>query len=140
MRPLALLLFTPFLFAAPVPKRLAKPAVEVTLAAETTSALEITVHNHGKEPLELPYRGTPLRLFVVELRGETGWRCEIRDGGAETEVAPRGTWTIPAGEFKTLTVHTCHWLPDVGKPGEVTFTARLESAGKVVESAPLMVK
>ena len=60
MRLIALLMFPSLAFAAPVPKQFDKPEVELKLSAKNQLVLEITVHNHGKEPLELPYRFTPL--------------------------------------------------------------------------------
>ena len=48
--------------------------------------------------------------------------------------------TVPAGKSKTLSLHTCHYLPEL-EEGEqkVTFIARLKHDGKTIESKPLTV-
>jgi hypothetical protein len=72
MHLLALLILPSLAFAAPAPKQPEKPGVELKLSAANQNALEITIQNNGKEPLELPYRVTPFEHFVVELNGENG--------------------------------------------------------------------
>ena len=135
-----ILLASPFAVAAPVPKALAHPTVEVTLAANTPSVLEVTVRNTGKEPLELPYRVMPLEHFTITLRGEKGKLYTIPAFGENAKDAKPGTLTIPAGKSETLSVHTCHFLPEIGEPGQkVTFTARLKLGDKVNEAKPLTV-
>lgn len=141
MRFATLLLLPALALAAPVPKRLAKPAVELSLAADNSDVLEVTIRNNGKEPLELTYRDTPFEHIVVELQGEKGKRYTIQQAGEKGDGADPGTLSVPAGESKTLTLHTCHSLPEVGEPGEqVTFTARMKCDGRTIESAPLTVK
>jgi hypothetical protein len=141
MRLLPLLMLPAITFAAPVPKQLEKPTVELTLAAQNPLVLEITIQNHGKEPIELPYRVTPFEHLVVELQGEKGKPYKVEHTGEADEKAEPGTLKVPPGESTTLTLHTCHYLPEVGEPGQqVTFTARLKHDGKTFESKPLTVK
>ena len=103
--------------------------------------LEITIQNNGKGPLELPYRVTPFEHFVVEIQGEKGGQYKIQNTGEGVEKPKPGTLTVPAGKSETLSLHTCHFLPEVGKPGEkFTFTVRLKHDGKTFESKPLTVK
>ncbi len=137
-----ILLAIPFAVAAPVPKGPAKPAVEVTLAAESQRVLEITIQNNSKELLELPYRVTPLEVITVVLQGEKGKKYAIPPFNEDEDIAGgRGTLTIPAGKSKTLTVHTCHYLPELGEPGQkVTFSARLKLGDRVYEAKPLTVE
>ena len=140
MRIIALLMLPSLTFAAPVPKQPEKPSVELKLSADNQLVLEITIHNNGKEPLELPYRVTPFEHFVVELRGEKGKQYKIQHTGEKVDKAEPGTLTVPAGKSKTLSLHTCHYLPELGEPEQkVTFTARLKHDGKTIESKPLTV-
>src|SRR5262245_41547551 len=74
MRLLTLLLLPSLTFAAPVPKSLKAPAIELALSAESASVLEVTVRNNGRDPLELPYRVTPLEQLDIDLCGEKGER------------------------------------------------------------------
>jgi hypothetical protein len=138
-------LFLPSLaFAAP-PSQADKPAVELKLSASNQNELTITIQNHGQQPLELPYRVTPLEHFVVELQGEQGKQYKIEHRGKQAGQAKPGTLTIPAGKSKTLSIHTCHYLPALGEGEQkVTFIARLKHArlkhnGKSIESKPLTV-
>ena len=102
--------------------------------------LEITIQNNGKEPLELPYRVTPLEHFVVELQGEKGKQYKIQHTGEKDDKAEPGTLTVPAGKSKTLSVHTCHYLPALGEGEQkVTFIARRKHDGKTIKSKPLTV-
>jgi hypothetical protein len=141
MRLIALLMLPSLAFAAPVPKKFEKPDVELTLSAQNQLELEITIHNNGKAPLELSYRFSPFDQIDVELLGEKGKKHTIRHHADNDEKETPGTLTILAGESKTLTIHTCHSLPELGEPGQkVTFTARLKYDGKTTVSEPLTVK
>ena len=140
MRLIALLILPSLAFAAAAPKQPEKPGVELKLSADNQLALEITIQNNGKEPLELPYRVTPLEHFVVELQGENGKQYNIQHSGEKTDKAEPGTLTVPAGKSKTLSLHTCHFLPALGESAQnVTFIARLKHNGKTIESKPLTV-
>lgn len=140
MRLIALLILPSLTFAAPVPKQPEKPAVELKLAADNQDVLEIILFNNGREPLELSYRVTPFEHFVVDLRGEKGKQYKIEHTGEDVGKAEPGTLTVPAGESKTLSLHTCHYLPQLGEPKQkVTFTVRLKRDGKAIESKPLTV-
>jgi hypothetical protein len=142
MRAVALLLLTGlFAVAAPVPKQIEKPGVEVKLWADNQLVLNVTIQNHGKKPLELPYRVSPLELVTVTLQGEMGKTYTTPPFDEDDNIAGgSGTLTIPAGESKTLSVHTCHFLPELGEPGQkVTFTARLKHGAKVFDAKPLLV-
>jgi hypothetical protein len=100
----------------------------------------ITIENNGKQPLELPYRVTPLEHFVVELHGEQGKPYKIQHSGEKVDKAQPGTLTVPAGKSNTLSLHTCHYLPALGEGEQkVTFIARLKHDGKTIESKPLTV-
>jgi len=134
-----ILLASPFAVAAPVPKRAEKPAAELKLSADPL-VLEITIQNNGKEPLELPYRVMPLEHFTIELRGANGKSYTIPRLGENVTDAKPGILTIPPGESETLSLHICHYMPQVGKPGEkFTVAARLKHGDKVYESKPLTV-
>ena len=111
------------------------------MSAKTPSVLTITIHNNGKEPLALPYRVTPLELVTIGLRGEKGKKYTTPPFEDDADIAGgAGTLTIPAGKSETLTVHTCHYLPELGEPGQkVTFSARLKIGQKVYEAKPLTV-
>jgi hypothetical protein len=110
------------------------------LSADNQLALEITIQNNGKEPLELPYRVTPFEHFVVELQGENGKQYKIEHTGEKVDKAQPSTLTVPAGKSKTLSLHTCHYLRELGEGEQkVTFIARLKHAGKTIESKPLTV-
>ena len=140
MRLIALLILSSLAFAAPAPMQPEKPGVELKLSANNQSALEITIQNNGKEPLELPYRVTRFEHFVVELHGEKGKQYKIQQTGEEVDEAEPGTLTVPAGKSKTLSVHTCHYLPALGEGEQkITFIARLKHDGKTIESKPLTV-
>jgi hypothetical protein len=137
---IALLMLPSLTFAAPVPKPPEKPAVELKLSANNQLALEITIQNNGPEPLELPYRVTPLEHFVVELHGEQGKHYKIEHTGEKVDKAEPGTLTVPAGKSKTLSLHTCHYLSELGEGEQkVTFIARLKHDGQTIESKPLTV-
>lgn len=140
MRLIVLLILPSLAFAVPAPKQLEKPGIEVTLSAQNQLVLEITIQNNGKEPLELPYRVTPFEYLVVDLDGENGKHYKIQQSDDKVDKAEPGTLTIPAGKSATLSLHTCHFLPRLGDPGQtVTFTARLKHDGKTTESKPLTV-
>lgn len=140
MRLIALLLFPSLALAASAPKQSEKPGVELKLSADNQNGLEITIQNNGKEPLELPYRVTPFEHFVVELQGENGNQYKIQHTEKKVDKAEPGTLTVPAGKSKTLSVHTCHFLPALGESAQnVTFIARLKHNGKTIESKPLTV-
>lgn len=140
MRVVMLLLLASVAVAAPGLKPMAKPSVELTLAAKSQSVLEITIHNHGKEPLELPYQSTWAEHLEVSLVGEQGMSYTILHAPDPNRKATPGTLTIPAGQSHTLEMHTCHYLLEVGEPGQkITFTARLKQTGKAIESKPLRV-
>jgi len=140
MRLIALLILPSLAFAAPAPKQPEKPGVELKLSADNQLALEITIQNNGKEPLELPYRVTPFEHFVVELQGEKGKPYKIQHTGEKVDKAEPGTLTVPAGKSKILSLHTCHYLPALGEGEQkVTFIARLKHDGKTIESKPLTV-
>jgi hypothetical protein len=140
MRLIALLILPSLAFAAPAPKQAEKPDVELKLSADNQNALEITIQNNGKEPLELPYRVTPFEHFVVELQGEKGKQYKIQHTGEKVGKAEPGILTVPAGKSKTLSVHTCHYLPALGEGEQkVTFIARLKHDDKTIESKPLTV-
>jgi len=140
MRLIALLILPSLAFAAPAPKQAEISDVELKLSADNQNALEITIRNNGKEPLELPYRVTPFEHFVVELQGEKGKKYKIQHTGEKVEKAEPGILTVPAGKSKTLSVHTCHFLPALGEGEQkVTFIARLKHDGKTIESKPLTV-
>ncbi len=141
MRPLALLLLLPsFAAAAPVPREPEGPGVELKLDAENQLELEVTIQNNGKKPLVLPYLATPFEHIVVVLRGDKGEEYRIVHTPERVDKMEPGTLTVPAGESKTLTLHTCHYLPRLGEPGQhVTFTATLKHGGKSVESNRLTV-
>jgi|GEM_PF-6363095 len=145
MRLIALLILPSLAFAAPAPKQAEKPHVELKLSADNQNELEITIQNNGKEPLELPYRVTPFEHFVVELQNEKGKKYKIQHTLQKVDKAEPGTLTVPAGKSKTLSVHTCHYLPALGldelEEGEqkVTFVARLKHGGKTIESKALTV-
>ncbi|VTR94342.1 unnamed protein product [Gemmata massiliana] len=135
---IAVLTLPSFTFAAPVPKQAASTGVQVTLAAETSAVLEITIKNTGKEPLEIHYKMAPLEHFVIDLRSESGKESRAQDLG-DTDGTP-GKLSIPAGKSETFSLHTCHYLPLGAEAGEkITFTARLKYDGKVSESKPLTV-
>jgi hypothetical protein len=90
-------LFLPSLaFAAP-PSQADQPAVELKLSASNQNELTITIQNHGQQPLELPYRVTPLEHFVIELQGEQGKQYKIehsgKQTGKQTDQAKPGTLT-----------------------------------------------
>ena len=138
MRLIALLLLPSLAFAEPAPKQPEKSDVELKLSADNRNAVEITIQNNGKKPLELPYRVTPLEHFVVEMRGENGKQCKIEHTGEKVDKTQPGTLTVPAGECKTLSVHACHFYPALGElEQKVTFIARLKHDGKSIESKPL---
>jgi len=140
MRLIALLILPSLAFAAPAPKQAEISDVELKLSADNQNALEITIRNNGKEPLELPYRVTPFEHFVVELQGEKGKQYKIQHTGEKVEKAEPGILTVPAGKSKTLSVHTCHFLHELGEGEQkVTFIARLKHDGKTIESKPLTV-
>ncbi len=140
MRLIAMLMLPSLTIAAPVPKQPEKPTLDLKLSAANQLVLEITIQNNGKEPLELPYRATPFEHIVVDLKGEKGKQYKIEFSGENMADATPGTLTISAGKSKTLTVHTCHSLPELGDPGQkITFTARLKHGGKTIESKPLTV-
>lgn len=140
MRFIALLMFSSLAFAAPVPKQTEKPDVELVLSAKNQLVLEIIIRNNGKYPLELPYRFTPMEHLVVDLQGEKGQKYKIQNFVDPDDKETPGTLTIPAGEFKILSLDTCHSLPEVGEPGQkITFTAQLKHDGKIIESKPLTV-
>lgn len=140
MRLFALLMLPSLLLAAPVPKETGKPAYELKLSAENQLVLNITLQNNTKEPLELPYRNTPFELITVELRGESGKTYKTENFGEGNEKATPGTLTIPAGESTTFNLHTCHYLPKLGDPGQnVTMTAQWKYEGRVIQSEPLIV-
>ncbi len=144
MRLLALLLIPSLAFAAPVPKSLKshkQPALELILSADSSNVLEVTVRNNGRDPLELPFRGTPLDQLEIDLRGEKGEHYTIKIRGEKDAEGVPGSVMILAGKSETLSVHTCHSLPEVGGAGQtIIFTARLKHDGKVIESKPLNVK
>lgn len=111
------------------------------LEAENQLVLEITVQNNGMESLELSYRDSPFEHIAIDLQGEKGNKYTIQYVSESAAKATPGTLTVPAGESVALSLHTCHYLPEVGKPGQkITFTARLKHGGKTVESIPLTVK
>lgn len=140
MRLIALLILPSLAFAAQPPKQPEKPGVELKLSANNQDVLEITIQNNGKEPLELPYRVTPFEHFVVELQGGLGKQYKIHHSGEKVDKAEPGTLTVPAGKSKTLSMHTCHYLPALGeREQKVTFIARLKHDGKTIESKPLTV-
>lgn len=140
MRIIALFLFPTLALAAPAPKQPQKPAVEVTLSADSPLELKIVIENKGKEPLELPFRVTPFEHFVVILEGEKGKQFKIEQSSTNAINAKPGTLTIPPGKSKTLSLHTCHYLPEVGEADEkFTFIAQFKFAGKTIESKPLTV-
>jgi hypothetical protein len=140
MRLIALVILPSLAFAASAQKQPEKPDVELKLSADNQLALEITIQNNGKQPLELPYRVTPLEHFVVELQGEQGKQYKIEHTGEKVDKAQPGTLTVPAGKSKTLSLHTCHFLPELGEGEQkVTFIARLKHDGKTIESKPLTV-
>lgn len=140
MRLIALLILPSLAFAAPAPKQAEISDVELKLSADNQNALEITIRNNGKEPLELPYRVTPFEHFVVELQGEKGKRYKIQHTGEKVDKAEPGILTVPAGKSKSLSVHTCHFLHELGEGEQkVTFIARLKHDGKTIESKPLTV-
>ena len=140
MRLIALLMLPSLAFAAPVPKQTGKPHVELKLAAENQLVLEITIRNNGGEPLELPYHATPFEHFVVGLQAENGKQYKIQHTADGADKAEPGTLTVAAGESKTLSLHTCHYLPEVEGAGKkITFTARLKHGGETIESEPLTV-
>ena len=140
MRLIALLILPSLAFAAPAPEQPEKPGVELKLSANNQNVLEITIQNNDKEPLELPYLVTPFEHFVVELRGENGKRYKIEHTGKKVDKAEPETLTVPAGRSKTLSVHTCHFLPELGESEQkVTFIVRLKHDGKTIESKPLTV-
>jgi hypothetical protein len=141
MRFLALLLLPSMLLAFPAPKPAEKPTIEVILSARNQLECEITIRNHGKEPYEIAYLYTPFERLVIELRGQTGKIYLLKhDEDDPTKVTP-GTFTIPSGGSKSISVHTCHSLPEVCEPGEaVTFTARFKYDGKSYESKSVTVK
>jgi len=138
MRLIALLMLPTLGFAAPVPNL--KSDIELKLSAENQDVLNITIQNNGKEPLELPYRFSELENFVIELVGEKGKTYKIQRTREKDDKETPGTLTIPAGESKTLSLHTCHSLPELGDSQKVTFTARLKHNGKTVAAEPLTVK
>jgi hypothetical protein len=139
MRLIALLMLPALVFAAPVPKQPA-PVIELKLGAETTDVLEITIQNNGKEPFELSYRGTPFEHISIDLLGEKGKKHTIQCVSDKDAEATPSTLTVPAGESKTLSLHTCHSMPTVDESGQkITFTARLKHGGKTTESKPLTV-
>ena len=140
MRLIALMILPSLAFAAPAPEQPEKPCVELKLSADNQNELEITIQNNGTEPLELPYRVTPFEHFVVELRGEKGKQYKIQHTGEKVDQAEPGTLTVPAGRSRTLSVHTCHFLHELGEGEQkVTFIARLKHDGKTIESKPLTV-
>jgi hypothetical protein len=141
MRAIAFLLLPSLAFAAPVPKQSQKPNVELTLTATNALVLEVTIQNNGSEPLEWSYGETPFEQIVVELQGEKGRGYTVQQANERLGRAERRTLTVPAGKCETLALHTCHYLSEVGEPGEkVTFTARMRYDGKTIESKPLTVK
>jgi hypothetical protein len=128
--------------AAPVPKGPEKSDVELTLSAKNQLVLKITIQNNGKQPLELPFQETPFEHIVVDLHNESGNTHRIgstRDD-ADKKSTP-GKQIIPAGQSLTLSLHTCHSLPELGDRREkVTFTARLKLGSKTIISQPLTVE
>ncbi len=150
MHLIALLILPSLVCAAPAPEQAEIPGVEVVevelkLSADNLNELAITIQNNGKEPLELPYRVTPFEHFVVELQGEKGKQYKIQHTGEKVDKVAPGILTVPAGKSKTLSLHTCHFLPALGlseleeEEQKVTFIARLKHDGKTIESKPLTV-
>lgn len=140
MRRILLLFLTSLAWAAQGADQPAKPGVELKLSADNQNALEITIQNNGRQPLVLPYRVTPFEHFVVELQGENGKQYKIEQTGRKVEKESPGDLTVPAGRSKTLSLHTCHFLPALGEGEQkVTFLARLKHNGQTIESKPLTV-
>lgn len=136
----ALLIVASLAFAAPAINQPEIPGVRLKLSAVNQNSLEITIQNNGDEPLELPYRVTPFEHLVVELRGENGKQHKVEHTGHKVNQANPGTLTVPAGQSKTLSLHTCHFLPALGEDAQkVTCIARLKLDGKTIESKPLTV-
>jgi hypothetical protein len=132
MRLLALLILPSLACAAPPPDQADQPAIELKLSAHNQNELAITIQNNGQQPLELPYRVTPLEHFVIELQGEQGKQHQIEHSGQQAgkpaDQAKPGTLTIPAGKSETLSIHTCHYLPALGEGEQkVTFIVRLKT-------------
>jgi hypothetical protein len=147
MRLIALLILPSLAFAAPSSRQadtpdvqLQIPDVELKLSADNQNELKIIIQNNGQQPLELPYRVTPLEHFVIELQGEQGKQYKIEYTGRKVDQVAPGTLTVPAGQSKTLSVHSCHYLPALGEGEQkVTFIARLKHDGQTIESKPLTV-
>lgn len=88
----------------------------------------------------MPYRVSPFEHFVVELQGEQGKQYKIEHTGKKVDKEEPGTLTVPAGKSKTLSVHTCHFLGQLGEGEQkVTFIARLKYDGQTIESKPLTI-
>jgi hypothetical protein len=141
MCPFTLLLLPLLTFAAPVSNPPAKPNLEVILSASNQLELEITIQNNSKDTLEIPYRVAPFEHFVVKLSGDQGKEYEINGTPEATDRGTPGTITILPGQSKTITIHTCHYLPELGEPRQVvTFVARMKHGNQVITSKPLTVK
>jgi len=139
MRFAALLLLPGLAFAAPLPK-MEPPSVEIKLSAKSPSVLEITIHNNGKESLDMTYRNSPLDHFTLDLHGDSGSKYTATFAADKEDWGKPGTLTIEAGKSHTLSVHTCHYLSKLGEPGQkITFKARLKLEKRTYTSEPLTV-
>ena len=138
MRFTALLLIPSLALAAPLPKN-EVPSVEVKLAAKSSSVLNITVHNNGREPLKLPYHSTPLEHIAIDMRGDSGTQYTLRFPVDDEDKGRSETLTIEPGKSKTFTVHTCHSMPELGNPQKVTFKSSLKIEKRTYTSEPLTV-
>lgn len=138
MRIIVLLAFTPFCFAAPVPKVPSIPGIEVTPAGDM-SIMTVTVRNDTREALELPYQASPWEAFTVVFRADNGKTYTFKSDGKGDRDAIPGTLKIPAGKSETLTLHVCHIMPQLENPEKVTATVQLKVGNKTAEAKPFVL-
>lgn len=134
------LFFSALMWAASVPTHADQSDIEIALSAEHALVLNVTIHNRQQDALILSYQVTPFEHFVIDLLGEKGNRYSIEHPAGNVDQSAPSTFVVPPGQSKTLSLETCHYLPEVGAPDDaVTFTARFTHNGKSVKSKPLTV-
>jgi archaellum component FlaG (FlaF/FlaG flagellin family) len=130
MRYAFLLLMPAFACAAPAVKIPVKPDVELKLVSETADTLSIEIQNRSRGDIDFT-----MDSLVVEIEGENGKRHRV-----DTKDEKQETHRIPAGESKSIVVHTCHSLPLLeGDTSKVTFRVQLNTGSKSYRAKPLKV-